>query len=829
METSSPTVQAAIAHHQAGRLNAAEAQYRAILAIAPKQSDVLHNLGVLLIQRQQMHAALVFFRQALEVDSNRSEYWLSYIECLLSANLPGEADYALSQTQQRGFQGQIWQNLQQRVQQILQSQAINLHSFKTFAGFSAQYMQTVLMAEVTINFSTGVDLGRLSNAAKQLFALEFTVIALPNNTDLEAQVLANLLLKCTTALQEQSGFPIFSDGLAEQQTDSKRFYLTLPYHNALITIDCLKWTVQALNSLINEKLTSPSIALTDAHHALSQQLRQALQGCFNYNTKHFFYAAHAGKIPYLPVADKIYQFGYGINARRFDSTMSDATPALAVILAKDKLFCAQVLRQAGFPVPDHAVAHDENAAVQIAEQLGYPVVVKPIDQDKGLGVSAGLKDAAAVRRAFARAIEYSARILVEKHIDGDDYRITIIEATIERVTRRVPAHLIGDGVSTVQQLLDKTNADPRRQPSKHQAICPIKVDNETAFLLAEQGLSLTAVAQAGQFIKMTRIANVGVGGIPERLNLDLVHPDNLRLAERVAQYLGLDFAGIDFLTPDISQAWHQVNCGICEVNAQPQLGEHADAVKGSRYAAALSKMLNNTDGRIPIASIIGTSHIADKVAQVLHKILLANGVNAGVSATQGVWIGSEQVSWKNLGGFAGGRLLLMNKAVEAAIIPISFAELLQCGTAFDFCDVAGLLNPYDERDTGAGFNSPSTLAGLNANALQRARKVVVLNADNPSCLTQRQFLPNQEIILVSISPEQPDVLNHIQANGRAVYSVSMNQRTSICMVAHRQICDYITLTGKHSNAVAETVFSVALAWAFEVPLATIRSAVVDLD
>ncbi len=826
METSSATVQTAIAHHQAGRLELAEAQYRAILKVAPRQADVLHNLGVLLIQRQQMQAALTFFKQALEVDANRGEYWTGYIECLLSANLVGEADYALSQAQQRGFQGQIWQNLQQRIQQALQSQAINLRSFKVFPGFTGQQMQTVLIAEVSINSVAILNLSSLATALKQLLDAEFATLSADAATD--AQGLTNLLLDSAVILQQQAGFPVFMTGQAEQLPNSNQFHLSLPYHNIPAALESLKWSVQTLNSLINEKVAAPAVALKQGYHALLLQLRQAAQGCFNHNTQHFFYAAQAERIPYLHLADKIYQFGYGKNARRLDSSITDVTPALAVNLAKDKLFCAQLLRQAGFPVPDHAVARDVNAAVQIAEQLGYPVVVKPIDQDKGIGVAAGLKDAAAVCRAFAKAIEYSARVLVEKHIDGDDYRITIIEGTIERVTRRIPAHLVGDGVSTVQQLLNKTNADPRRQPGKQQAISPINIDHETGFLLAEQGLSLTAIPKAGQFVKMARIANVGVGGIPERLNLEAVHPDNLRLALRVAQCLGLDFAGIDFLSPDISQAWHQVSCGICEVNAQPQLGEYADAIKGSRYAAALARILKNTDGRIPIAGIIGETSIADRVAQILYGILLGAGVNAGVSVSQGIWIGAEQVSWKNLGGFAGGRLLLMDRKVEAAIIPTSFTELLQYGSAFDLCDVAALLNPYDEHRAVAGFHSRETVAGLNRHLLQRARKAVILNADYPVCLAQRAFLSAKELILVSASAEQVEVLAYVKANGRAVWPVTVDEQTAICM-SHQQVCEYIPLNNKRSGTMLEVVFAVALAWALEIPLARIRSALIALD
>jgi len=692
---------------------------------------------------------------------------------------------------------------------------------KALPGFAGQFNQPVLFCEITLENYQSVDLTTVQHSLMQLYNTD--ELQLDVTGKITAQHWADLLLASVVFLQQQARHPVYIKGIAEPLAENN-FCLSIPYFHG-IAIETLQWTVGAINHLLNQPHHWQ--ALQKSHQAIASKLKNVANNSFNTNTGHFFDAAFTANIPYFHLVDKIYQFGYGVNSRRLNSSITDITPSLSVALARDKLQCAQLLRTGGFPVPAQGVALNLESALKIAEKLGYPVVIKPIDQDKGVGVAAGLIDAEAVKRAFAEAIKHSKRVLVEKHVEGYDYRISVIEGKVEQIVERVTAHAVGDGVSNVLQLVDNTNADPRRSPGKQQTLKPIIINDETHFLLAEQGLSLQAIPQLGHIVKLARIANVAVGGVSQLVDMSQVHPDNLRLFSRVTVFLGLDFAGLDFLVPDITRPWYQQICCFCEVNAQPQIGVHTEIVKGSRYKAVFKWILKNEDGRIPIVAFIGDTVKTEKPALLAHKLLTANAVNAGLTCSQGSWIGSEQVSWQRLGAFAGGRLLLSDKAVEIAVMPLNFNEILNQGAVFDVCDVAVLLNTVPNQPVLTEPYSPSALASLNVSVLQRARKAVILNADDELCLAQRQFLTEQEVVLVSVNNRNSAVLAHIQQGGRAVWLETSYNQPFICF--YQQKVQTLALPGNALFSDTELLFSVAAAWLLEIPLSVIETGVNALE
>ncbi|MEQ8954428.1 MAG: acetate--CoA ligase family protein, partial [Gammaproteobacteria bacterium] len=136
-------------------------------------------------------------------------------------------------------------------------------------------------------------------------------------------------------------------------------------------------------------------------------------------------AAFRLSIPIAPKRGDIYQLGIGCRRRLVSSSITDATPAISVSIARNKIMTADLLRQAGFPAPQHLVARDAAQATAHAQQLGFPVVVKPADQEEGRGVAAGLDDDDAVNKAFLTASALSSQVLVEKHVPGNTHRLTV--------------------------------------------------------------------------------------------------------------------------------------------------------------------------------------------------------------------------------------------------------------------------------------------------------------------------------------------------------------------------------------------------------------------
>jgi len=443
------------------------------------------------------------------------------------------------------------------------------------------------------------------------------------------------------------------------------------------------------------------------------------------NTPRFLRAAHELGIPVMALAFEGYQYGHGARAQWLESTLTLQTPGLAVALARDKLASAARLRQAGLPVPAHQAVSGADEAVRVASRLGYPVVVKPVDRDGGLGVSVGLETEDEVRMAFAGASAVSARVLVEKHVVGRDYRLTVLDGKLLWAIERIPAGVIGDGVSTVEELVARENQDPRRGDGPHAALKRLALDDEARRLLAVQSLAADAVPACGQEVRLRRIANVNGGGRPVAVN-ERVHPDNAALAVHAVEALRLDLAGVDLLIPDIARSWRETGAAICEINAQPQLGA---TTAPHLYGEILRSRLGG-DGRIPIVVILGDAG-SPALSELFVMQLRQRGWTVGWCDRRGAGVDDEWLV-RDGGIFASGQVLLTHPRVDALVLAIHDDELLQTGLPMDrfhWLVLAGdAVEPRfasGQRAGGSGSGSKALLDGLLTSLLPACSKRVL--------------------------------------------------------------------------------------------------------
>ncbi len=341
------------------------------------------------------------------------------------------------------------------------------------------------------------------------------------------------------------------------------------------------------------------------------------------NTPRFVLAAQALGIPRLWLGAEIYQYGLGWRQRWLDSTFTESTPTLGVRMARQKVLANQVLAGAGLPVARQKIVTSEAQALAVAESWGWPVVIKPADQDGGRGVAAGLRDPAALRAAYAAAAQHSRSVLIEPHMPGRDYRLTVVEGKLLWAVERVPGGVTGDGRHSIRQLLEQLNNEPTRGSGRHSALKRIAFDDEAQALLREARLQWESVPEAGRFVPLRRIANVTTGGRPVAVLPD-VHPDNAALAVRAATALRLDIAGVDLLIPDIAVSWQTCGATICEVNAQPQLG----ATTGPHLYQQLLEHWFPDGGRIPVVVVWGQEGARQLCATWVSE-LAARGIRAG--------------------------------------------------------------------------------------------------------------------------------------------------------------------------------------------------------
>jgi len=339
------------------------------------------------------------------------------------------------------------------------------------------------------------------------------------------------------------------------------------------------------------------------------------------------------------------QLGLGRNLRRIQATLTDHTSAIAVEVAQDKDDTKRVLEAIGLPVPHGAVATTADEAVEHAQEIGFPVILKPLDLSHGRGISPRLTGEESVRDAWQRASEISERLIVEQFAEGRDHRVLVIGGKLVAVAERVPAHVTGDGEHTIRQLIDIANEDPRRGIGHTKVLTRLECDETTVEFLARSGLTLDSVPPNGAPVQLCATANLSTGGTSID-RTDEIHPSNVTACEMAAGVVGLDIAGIDVITPDISVPFRENGAAIIEVNAAPGVRMHTHPTDGEprNVGAPIIDMLYppGSPTTIPVLAITGTNGKTTTVRLVAH-IFRHTGKNVGFTTTDGVYFNNRLV------------------------------------------------------------------------------------------------------------------------------------------------------------------------------------------
>ncbi len=343
-------------------------------------------------------------------------------------------------------------------------------------------------------------------------------------------------------------------------------------------------------------------------------------------------------------------------------------------------------------------------AWEIAQELGLPVVVKPQYGNHGRGVTTNLLTQAEVTAAYENAREEESTIVVEKYIEGEDYRLLVVGDRLVAAARRVPAQVIGDGKSTVRQLVAEVNKDPRRSDGHSTVMSFITLDPVAEAVLAQQGFNPDSVPPAGHIVLIRRNANLSTGGTACDVT-DLVHPEVAARAVEAARIIGLDIAGVDVIAKDISVSLEAQNGGIVEVNAGPGLRMHLQPSEGQSrpVGEAIIDMLfpAGETGRVPVVSVTGVNGKTTTTRLVAH-ILTQQGKRVGMTTTDGVYIGARRIDDGDCSGPKSARKVLTNPMVDAAVLETARGGMLREGLAFDACDVAIVTNVGEGDHLGLG-------------------------------------------------------------------------------------------------------------------------------
>lgn len=466
-------------------------------------------------------------------------------------------------------------------------------------------------------------------------------------------------------------------------------------------------------------------------------------------------------IPFIRLNDQsLVQLGYGVHQKRIQATTTVNTNMISVDIAGNKHATKKLLGDMGVPVPKGYKIREIDELEETVERVGFPVVIKPLDGNHGKGATVGINSIDDARVAFEKAKEYSRFIIVEKQLIGADYRALVVNNRLIAVAERVPAHVVGDGKSSIQKLIDKTNADPRRGYGHENVLTLIDVDGQTLRCIRKAGYEIDTVLPKGEILHLKTTANISTGGTAIDCT-DEVHPENVFLFERIARIIGLDVAGVDVIAPNVSEPLRENGGGIIEVNAAPGFRMHLSPSEGigRNVAEHVIDMLfpPGTPARIPIFSITGTNGKTTTTRLIAH-ILKNSGRTVGFTTTDGTYIGNQQIVAGDNTGPVSAQLVLKDPTVDVAVLETARGGIIRSGLGYDHCDIGVVMNVAADHLGLKDVNTLEDLARVKSVVPRSVSKkgYAVLNAEDKLVYKMKELVEGK-VVCFSMDENHPNI------------------------------------------------------------------------
>ena len=660
-------------------------------------------------------------------------------------------------------------------------------------------------------------------------------------TEGEGTWLGHILEHCAIEMQCAAGVSVTFGKTRSTGEGSGRYQVVYEYKQSEVGLVAGKLALDLLHSLLPKRHRPKNFDadVFDFEERRDAFIRFAQRLSLGPSTAALVKAAHERDIPCLRLNRySLIQLGHGRYQRRIQATVTSETRHISVEIASDKEETNRLLADLGLPVASQQLVYSEKQAARVAKKIGYPVVIKPLNANHGRGVSINIYDDEQVRVAFLHALEHSRSILVESYIPGFDHRMLVVGGELIAVAQRMPGHVVGDGKSTIEELLEQVNQDPRRGIGHEKVLTRIEFDAQAERLLEQKGYTPDSVPENGEEVFLRSTGNLSTGGTAID-KTDVVHPDNREMAIRAAKAVGLDVTGIDFITTDISQS-HKVTGGaICEINAAPGFRMHVAPSEGQPrdVAGPVMNMLfpPGTPARIPIAAITGTNG-KTTTARMLAHILKLTGLHVGLTTTDGVYIDGHRTVEGDMTGPIAARMVLRDPSVDVAVLETARGGLIKRGMGFRKCNVGACLNIQADHLGLRGIDTLEELAMVKRIVIEVAKNTAVLNADDPLCLRMADHTQAEHVCYVTMNPAHSLVKEHIQSGGRAVVleeGISGQMITLYDHEAHMQLLWThqipATLDGRARHNVQNSMFAAATAYSMDMNLEDIRHGLQTFD
>ena len=456
------------------------------------------------------------------------------------------------------------------------------------------------------------------------------------------------------------------------------------------------------------------------------------------------------------------QLGYGANQKRIQATVTSETSSIGVELACDKEDTKFLLEQAEVQTPRGDIIRREINVEEACKYVGFPLVVKPVDGNHGRGITVNIQNYEDAVVAFRVAKESSKNgaVILEKYIVGEDYRLLVINNVLVAAAKRTPAHVVGNGISNVQELIDEVNKDPRRGYGHENVLTQITVNELTLGLIKASGYTLASVLKKDEHLILKDTANLSTGGTAEDVT-DMVHPANVFMAERISKIIDLDICGIDVMTTDISKPLEETGGAVLEVNAGPGFRMHLAPTSGlPRNVAAhvIDKLFpQGANSRIPIVAITGTNGKTTTTRLIAHMAQL-KGFKVGYTTSDGIYIQNRLLMKGDCTGPTSAEFVLKDPTVNFAVLESARGGILRAGLGFNNCDIGIVTNVAADHLGLKGIHTIEQLAKVKGVIPETVfpNGYAILNADDDLVYEMRRTV-NCNVALFSMDENNPRI------------------------------------------------------------------------
>ena len=636
----------------------------------------------------------------------------------------------------------------------------------------------------------------------------------------------HILEHVSLELQNLAGMP-GGFGKARQTPLTGIYKVVIRAWHEEVTRACLEAGRQLLLAAINDTPFDVDATVERLRDMAERKLLGPSTGCIVEAA-----TSKARRIPAIRMlaTGNLVQLGYGARSRRIWTAETDRTSAIAETVSRDKDLTKSMLQSCGVPVPEGRIVDSPADAWEAAEDIGVPVVVKPTDGNHARGVFTNLTTREEVEAAYAGAIEEGSGVIVERFVRGSEHRLLVVGGKLVAASRGETASVIGDGHSTINQLIDlQINCDPRRGAAEEFPLDVIALaDNAVARHEVErQGFQPDSVPPAGKEVLVVRNGN-HTNDIT-----DIVHPDTAATVSLAARIVGLDIAGVDLVCEDISKPLDVQRGAIVEVNAGPGLLMHIKPAEGQPrpVGQAIVEHLfpNGADGRIPVVGVTG-SYGKTTVSRLIARLLILSGKHTGLACSHGIFLDRRQSEKSDAANWRSANRLLMNRAIEACVFENGSDTILDEGLAYDRCQV-GVITYVDlARHVGRFYiETPEHVFTVLRTQVDLVlpKGAAVLNAREPM-LVEMAPLCDGEVIYFAADPTLPVLGEHLGQGKRAVIVrygqivlASADGEVSLARLTNVPL----TLGGKDAQQVENVLAAVAAAWALDVSPDVMRTGI----